>query len=244
MLSPKHIEAIIFDLDDTLRRNHPDANRFFIDFVAAQGLPIDRQTALKALRWIHAYWATSEELLEDIQTFEGYEEPFWQNYTRRHLVALGCDDAQVEKLTPTVFQHMRDTYQPESRLAPKALDTLESLREAGYLVGLLTNRTRTIHAEMSDLDLDLHLDFFFAASQLGAFKPQRALFDGVLDFIDLPAEKVVYIGDNYYADAVGAMSAGITPVLLDPHGLYPDAECQVIQSLPEILGLLALEPVS
>ena len=91
MLSPAHIDAVIFDLDDTLRQNHPDANRFFADFLTSQGVPITRQTALKAQRWTHRYWATSEDLLLDIQTFEGYEEPFWENYTRRHLEAMGVE---------------------------------------------------------------------------------------------------------------------------------------------------------
>lgn len=244
MLAPTHIDAVIFDLDDTLRQNHPDANRFFADFLVAQGVPVDRQTALEAQRWTHRYWATSEDLLQDIQTFEGYDEPFWENYTRRHLAAIGMEESQVEELLPAIYNHMNENYSPESRLLPGALDTLKSLRAAGYLVGLLTNRTRSIYAEMSTLDLDLNLDFFFSASQFGVFKPQRALFDGVLDFISLPAERVVYVGDNYYADVQGARNAGVKPVLLDPRGLYPDADCPVIQSLPDFLQLLTLEPVS
>jgi putative hydrolase of the HAD superfamily len=244
LLPRDNIEAIIFDLDDTLRQNNPDANHFFVDFANSLGLTIDRQSALDAQRWTHQYWATSDELLEDIQTFTGYEEPFWENYTRRHLASYGFEANLVDQHLPAIFAHMRENYNPESRLLPGALDTLRSLRAAGYQVGLLTNRTRSIHAEMSQLDLDLHLDFFFAASQLGAFKPQRALFDGMLEFIGLPPERVVYVGDNYYADALGARNAEITPVLLDAPGLYPDADCLVIQSLPEILSLLALEAVS
>jgi putative hydrolase of the HAD superfamily len=244
LFSPAIIDAVIFDLDDTLRQNHPDANHFFTDFVRSRGIKVDLQTARKAQRWTHQYWATSNELLEDIQTFTGYEEPFWENYTRRHLTAFGFNHAQVDQHLPAVFAHMRDNYNPESRLIPGALDTLRNLRSAGYQVGLLTNRTRTIHGEMSALKLDLDLDFFFAASQLGAFKPQRALFDGVLEHTGIPADRSIYVGDNYYADCLGARNAGINPVLLDPHGLYPDADCQVIRSLPEIIGLLVSEPVS
>jgi len=53
-----------------------------------------------------------------------------------------------------------------------------------------------------------------------------------------PPERIIYIGDNYFADIVGAKNAGITPVLLDPGEIFPDAECSVIRSLGEIMEML------
>ena len=33
---------------------------------------------------------------------------------------------------------------------------------------------------------------------------------------------------------IGAQRAGLKPVLLDPEGLFPEAECSVIRSLSEL----------
>jgi FMN phosphatase YigB (HAD superfamily) len=52
------------------------------------------------------------------------------------------------------------------------------------------------------------------------------------------------VGDNYYADIIGAQQAGLAPVLIDPHGLYPDAEVPIIEAVPEVLELLQVERVA
>jgi len=47
----------------------------------------------------------------------------------------------------------------------------------------------------------------------------------------------MYVGDNYFADVVGARGAGLQPVLYDPAGIYPEANCPVIVSLDGLLEL-------
>jgi putative hydrolase of the HAD superfamily len=236
-----NVRVVIFDLDDTLRANHPHAHNFLHDFVASQGLALEPDALHKSFRWAHEYWATSESMMADLQQHGGMEDPFWQVYSRRHLAALGLDDAQVDELAPRVHRHMREDYQPESRLAPDALEVLDSLRAAGYQAGLLTNRSKPIYQEIHELQLDLHLDFFLTAGQVGAFKPYKQTFERVLDLIQFAPEEVVYVGDSYYADVLGAQNAGIQAVLLDPLGLYPDADCPRIQSLSGVFSLLEIE---
>jgi FMN phosphatase YigB (HAD superfamily) len=49
------------------------------------------------------------------------------------------------------------------------------------------------------------------------------------------------VGDNWFADVVGAKAAGLTPVLYDPRGIFDDPECAVIRSFDELPRLLGLE---
>ncbi len=46
------------------------------------------------------------------------------------------------------------------------------------------------------------------------------------------------MGDHYYADVLGARSAGIYPVLLDRGEWSSNPDCTVITSLDELPGLL------
>jgi FMN phosphatase YigB (HAD superfamily) len=50
----------------------------------------------------------------------------------------------------------------------------------------------------------------------------------------------MYVGDNYFADIVGALQAGLTPVLYDPTSLFPEAMegCAVIKNYSEFYNLL------
>ena len=54
----------------------------------------------------------------------------------------------------------------------------------------------------------------------------------------LQAGQAIYVGDNYYADVVGARRAGVRPVLFDPEAVFTEADCTVIRSIGE-LNLLA-----
>jgi putative hydrolase of the HAD superfamily len=244
MLDPNKIRAVVFDLDDTLRHSIPDGNAHFVERARSLGLDIGAEAQREARRWVHQYWATSPELQEDIQSFAGMDDEFWVNYGRRHLQALGRSAQEAERYAPELQAYMRENYEPADELKDGAQVTLRTLKASGYQVGLLTNRSRPIYEVMHKLDLDLDLDFFLAAAQLGAFKPHPEIFTAMLDLLQLSPEHVAYVGDNYYADIIGAQQAGLTPVLIDPHGLYPDADVPIIEAVPEILELLQVEPVA
>jgi FMN phosphatase YigB (HAD superfamily) len=46
------------------------------------------------------------------------------------------------------------------------------------------------------------------------------------------------VGDNYFADVVGARRAGLQPVLYDPRALYPEADCPIITSFDQLIPVL------
>jgi FMN phosphatase YigB (HAD superfamily) len=49
----------------------------------------------------------------------------------------------------------------------------------------------------------------------------------------------IHVGDVPAVDVEGARAAGVTPLLLDRHDLYPQADSRRIRSLRELPGLLA-----
>ncbi len=54
--------------------------------------------------------------------------------------------------------------------------------------------------------------------------------------LELPPERVVYIGDIYSIDAVGARAGGLSPVIIDPTETYHGLDCPIIRGLLELLG--------
>ena len=52
--------------------------------------------------------------------------------------------------------------------------------------------------------------------------------------MEIEPGQAVYVGDNYFADVIGAQRAGIGAVLIDPQDLFPEADCPVIQKISEL----------
>jgi HAD superfamily hydrolase (TIGR01549 family) len=240
----KHISTIVFDLDDTLRYNEPHAHAFFCDFVESLGYALGPAERRQGQHWEHRYWASSADLQSDLETHTEGSESFWLNYSRRHLLALGVSAADAEQYAISAQTHMRDNYKPTSLPLPGAADAITALRRSGYRLGIITNRSRAIYAEMHHLGLDHHFDFYLTGGQLNAYKPSKEIFENMLAFTGTTAGEVLYVGDNYYADVQGARNAGLQSILLNWHDLYEDVDCPTIQSLTELSALLHREPAA
>ncbi|MBM3145843.1 MAG: HAD family hydrolase [Chloroflexi bacterium] len=238
MFHHNHFETILFDLDGTLRHNIPSADAIQFGFAVGLGVPDSWECRRKGARWVHYYWAQSDDLLRDIEKHDLLERSFWDNYATRYFMALGVPEDGAVELGPRLARLMEEGFNPQSMVYPEAFDTLAAIREAGYNLGLVSNRSHPCHEECQELGLLPYFDFAYAAVDVGAWKPDPAIFDRALRETGSPPERTIYIGDNYYADIVGAKNAGITPVLLDPEEIFPDAECVVVRSLGELREML------
>lgn len=71
-----------------------------------------------------------------------------------------------------------------------------------------------------------------------AYKPHKELFEYALRVCRCDAEEVIHIGDSIASDVKGALTAGITPILIDRNGTSKCPECRVVNKLTEVLELL------
>lgn len=236
-LSPE-INTILFDLDGTLRVSTPSAEEMFLDFVAGLGAPVNEITRRSTRQWAHRYWASSGEMKEDLKTFAGDEDGFWLNYALRKIEGIGAADGSAAEWAEQASQHMLVNYQPEDIIPADVVPTLQALKRAGFKVGLLTNRSRPVDEYLEETGLNVHLDFWVYSGLLGVWKPNPEIFYYALGMAGSTPETTIYVGDNYYADVVGAQNAKIQPVLIDPEVIFPDADCPAIKSIGEIAALL------
>jgi len=238
LLSPNGIQAIVFDLDGTLRYSRPSLTHAFFDRAAQLGAADSWEKRLRAVRWQHYYWAQSDELSEDVDAFRELDDLFWMNYARRNLVAFECPPGQAEELAPQIHQYMRDEFKPLDWVPPEVPMTLRALSEAGFRMAVLSNRRKPFGELLESLELGEFFEFSLAAGEVNLWKPAPEIFQHVLDRLDLAPKEAIYVGDNYFADVIGAQAAGLHPVLVDPDGVFPDAECPVIKNLGELEQIL------
>jgi HAD superfamily hydrolase (TIGR01549 family) len=231
---------VFFDFDGTVRHNEPNGLNTFHQFVEQQGIELTEVAQRQAKRWNHLYWADSPMLKEDVELAGEELEQLYLRYTRRYLEQLGVDPEQLDELTATMQQMMSDHYQPEDYVPAEVHETLQFLKESGYSLALISNRRQPYQDKVHEIGLADYFEFTLAAGEIGRWKPDPALLQHAAERAGAEPSQTIYVGDNPYADVAGADAAGMEPVLIDPEGLFPDVDCQVIASLDQLLPLLSL----
>jgi len=238
MISLNPIKAIFFDLDGTLRHSVPSGGEVFTDYVLTLGLQVNEEGRLRALRWEHLYWASSADLREDLIAHSGETENFWVEYSRRRLVALGASSALAVEFAPRVSAHMGEVYKPASIVPEDVRRVLPELKQAGYIMAVISNRDKPFQETLDTHGLSEFFDFSLAGGEVDSYKPEPGIFEHALRRVDVTAQEAIYVGDNYYADVVGARRAGLQPVLYDPIGIFPGADCATIKSFDELNSII------
>lgn len=241
MISPNGIKSILFDLDGTLRLHTPMGSDVFNRYAVSLGIHPDSEDMARAARWEHYYFANSPEIRVDKQKYisQKFEhDSFWINFGRRRLIVLGCSPAQAKELAPQFSAHMAENYKPQVHVPEDAHGALARLKDAGYILGMVSNRDQPFDEELKGLGLREFFQFTLAAGEVNSYKPDRAIFDEAVKRAGTSASETIYVGDNYFADIVGSRRAGLQPVLYDPTRLFPDVDCHVITVFDQILDIL------
>lgn len=232
------IRLVVFDLDGTLRINLPSGGEVFSDYAASLGLTVSDEDRERAARWEHYYWASSRPLAEDLQRYAGDDAAFWLNYTYRRLLALCGSPRLADELAPQVSRYMTESYHPQPASPPGVDAALTKLRDSGFSLGVVSNRHHPYRHELETLGLAHFFPYVLAAGEVDLWKPDPALFEHVTGQLGVRPEQAVYVGDNYFADVVGARRAGWIPVLYDPRRLFHEPGCAVIESFDELFAQL------
>lgn len=238
MIPTNGIKAIFFDLDGTLRHSVPSGANVFTDYVMTLGLHVNEEARLRAMRWEHLYWANSVDLRDDLLAHSGETEKFWIEYSRRRLIALGASPEWALEIAPKTSMHMGEFYKPESVVPEDVRRVLSQLKQAGYILGVISNRDKPFHDLLNKHGIGEFFDFSLAAGEVNVFKPDPGVFEHGLQRVKLSAREAVYVGDNYYADVVGSRRAGLQPVLYDPLGIFPEPDCPTIRSFDELNSII------
>ena len=124
------------------------------------------------------------------------------------LVVPGIDlDAEIARRAAAQSDPRLDA----SDLYPDAGPCLAELRRAGYRVGLVANQPAWIEDALARL---FDVDVIAASERLGVAKPSPAFFARVAELMELPPERIAYVGDRLDNDVLPARGAGMLAVFL------------------------------
>jgi putative hydrolase of the HAD superfamily len=221
------VKAVFFDFGDTLVTLSPAKEELFASAARSVGLRLEPATVKRAYQIVDFHNKYSSVQLTDRETF-------YQNYNEQLCEVLGISN-YFGKLHPALIAQFRQ--HKSWQLMEDATEVLRRLHKCGLPLALVANWD----ANLSSLAEQLGIKHFFSAivpsQEVGAEKPDPAIFQRALDALSLSpgTGQIVYVGNEYRADVMGARAAGLTPVLIDRSGVYEHADCLRFSSLLEWL---------
>jgi HAD superfamily hydrolase (TIGR01509 family) len=125
-----------------------------------------------------------------------------------------------------------DAWGPARLLASTTHALLDSLRDRGLKVGLVSNAIdppALLHRDLEQLGVAARLDVAVFSSEVGRRKPDPAIFERALMALDVAAEDTLFVGDTLASDVAGARALGMHTCQAlwfraddDPDGPEPD----------------------
>ena len=117
--------------------------------------------------------------------------------------------------------------------------TLESLERRGITMGVLSNYAPFLERNLGLLGIHHYFAFFVVSSLVGFEKPDPRIFRLAMKKTGYPPKEILYVGDSIADDVEGAQRVGLGVILLDRFDRFPEAHCERIASLAELIQLFS-----
>jgi len=219
--------VVLFDLDGTLVDHEAGARAGAIAVHERLGLEGGSEAFCAA--WRAALERHYARYLEGHLSFEE------QRRARvREVVDATLDDRAADEM----FDVYLTAYEAAIPLFGDALVCLDRLSD--HRLGIVTNgHTSRQRAKLERHGLLERFEHVVTSEECGCAKPAGAIFRNACGCFEARPEDVVYIGDHYEVDAVGARSAGLRGVWLDRRGAAGSGHLPpLIRSLRDLPALL------
>lgn len=187
-------DAVLFDLDNTLF----DVEQYMT------GAFEDVATHLSA-----EHGADREQIHADLLDLWRTETSMYPHLFDDIVADYGID-ADVEHLVE-LFNDHEPTLEPYAGV-PKLLDRL---RDAGYVLGVVTDGTaRRQRRKLDALGLRTAFETVVLTDEVGEAKPSSLPFEEAARRLERNPDRCVYVGDNPRVDFTGAKNTGMATIRL------------------------------
>lgn len=154
----------------------------------------------------------------------------WERYLSLLAQAAGLPPARTAAVAELRQIHQtRNLWDFVPEGVPEALASLQ--RE--FRLGVVSNANGTVRALLHRVGLARFFEHIVDSHEEGVEKPDPRLFHVGLARMKAYPDETAYVGDLYHVDILGARSAGLHAVLLDPHDWYADRDCLRARSMAD-----------
>ena len=190
----------------TLLRLEDPAPRLRAALAARLGVDVGAEAAAAAVRAEIAHYRAHLHMGRDPESLAALRAECAEQM--RPVLPSAIAAAPRADLTAALMEALEFAAYPD--VAP----ALRTLRKAGCALVVVSNWDCSLHERLVETGLAPLVDGAVASAELGAAKPERAIFERALELAGVPAERAWHVGDSVREDVEGARAAGIRAVLV------------------------------
>ena len=235
------LDAVLFDWGDTLMQWAPEPDLLEAGHAAGFAAIGRELVAGVTDRFRDVYIASFFEpgIIEEIE---------YPGEVRRLLseFSVHVDDDELRRFLEAEHADWR----PACRLAATTHALLESLRERGLKLGLVSNAfdpADLLHRDLAEMGVAERLDVAVFSSEVGRRKPDPLIFEQALERLGAAPERSLFVGDTLATDIAGASALGMQTCLArwfradeNPAAPEPDFEAFTQMDVLTIAGRLSM----
>lgn len=126
---------------------------------------------------------------------------------------FGVSTEKAEKIiTGKFYSKLEKLYSGLPKCQERA-DTLKALKKQGYKIGVFSDWP--LYSKLKQLGCAKYIDFAASSDDVGYLKPDSHCFEYLLYNLKVKPSEVLYVGDSYEKDILGACKAGLDAVLVE-----------------------------
>lgn len=229
------ITTITFDAGNTLLYCDPTPAEIYAAELTRHGRAVSAEEVEPVFA---GAWADLQERtpagIDRYGSEPGGEKQWWGAFLREVLARLD-HDAAWERL-------LEDLYAAFSRpevwnLYPETRHTLETARDRGLRLAVISNWDRRLPEILDGLDLTLYFEQIMVSAIEGVEKPAADIFLRTLEKLGTHPDETLHVGDSPLEDYEGSRAVGMSSLLIDRPGSFVDNGYRRIDRLDQVLDL-------
>jgi putative hydrolase of the HAD superfamily len=229
------VRAVLFDAGETLVHPSPSFPELFATVLNHAGHERTPDAIVGASRSVFQRFSEAARDNELWTTSRERSERFWKSVYERMLDELGlAGDVPLRDTLYATFTDPRNY-----ALFDDVGEAIDALEAVGLALGIVSNFEAWLEDLLGALGVRERFPVRAISGIEGVEKPDPAIFLRAIDRLGADPADVVYVGDNPEFDVAPAAAVGMTPILIDRRGRFPDEDCVRIGDLRELAGAIA-----
>ena len=209
-------KAVAFDLDGTLYPNH----RFYFRLIPFLFRHSPYLMAFGKAR--SRLRLKSKSKAEDYAMFYKVQAKYMAEIIKPKTTHNSSYIEEIEAKTEKIIYRGWEPLFKKVKLFPYVNETLASIRDKGLKLAILSDFP--LKTKLEYLKLEKLWDIELCSEHIGRLKPDPLAFRALCKSLDLPPQDILYVGNSFSYDVIGAKNAGLKTAWIKPKvtRFFPD----------------------